>query len=57
LAVPGVWTPMMDAVVTLAGLLGQRDYRAEGRTLDALGFAGRSPGDVVRVLVEGTDEY
>jgi len=48
----GVPTPVMDAVVTLGSLLGQRDYRAEARTLEALGFAGLPPHEVVRALVE-----
>lgn len=49
----GVPTPVLDAVVTLSGLLGQRDYRAEGRTLDAIGFGGLGPREIVRVLSEG----
>jgi opine dehydrogenase len=48
----GVPTPFLDAIVTLSSLLGRRDYRAEGRTLDALGFAGRAPREIVRALTE-----
>jgi opine dehydrogenase len=49
----GVPTPFLDAVVTISSLLGRRDYRTHGRTLDALGFAGLTPPEVVRVLMEG----
>ena len=36
----GVPTPASDAIVTLGGILLQRDFTAEGITLDKLGFAG-----------------
>jgi opine dehydrogenase len=49
----GVPTPFLDAVVTLSNLLGQRNYWAEGRTLDALGFTGLVPREIVRLLTEG----
>jgi len=51
--VAGVPTPVMDAVVTIGCLLAQRDYRAEGRTLESLGLGGLRPGQVRRVLEEG----
>jgi hypothetical protein len=39
--------------VTLSSLLGGRNYWAEGRTLDVLGFAGRAPREIVRAVTEG----
>jgi len=46
-----------DTVVTLAGLLGQLDYRANGRTLDSLGLDGCAPCEIVRTLIGGADAY
>ena len=34
----GVKTPAMDAVITLAGTVHERNYRAEGRTLESMGL-------------------
>lgn len=45
----GVSTPLMDALITLGGGLNDRDYRAEGLTLERLGLEG--------VDFQGIDEY
>ena len=39
--VAGVPTPNIDAVITLGGSLLQRDFRAEGLTLEKLGLSGK----------------
>jgi len=46
-------TPVLDAVVTIAGVASGHDFRATGRTLDRLGLRGRSVADVLRLVQEG----
>jgi opine dehydrogenase len=42
----GVATPTMDAVVELASTLLGRDFRGEGRSLEKLGLAGKTPAEI-----------
>lgn len=46
----GVPTPASDAIVTLGGILLQRDFTAEGITLDKLGFAGMGSEQLVTAV-------
>lgn len=46
----GVPTPIMDAVITLAGALVKRNFWQEGRTLEALGIAGLSREELLKKL-------
>ena len=52
----GVPTPTMDALITLASVVNQTDYRRTGRTVENLGLAGLSPGEVVRFVTAGCAE-
>jgi opine dehydrogenase len=47
----GVATPVMDGLVALTSAMLGRDFRAEGRNLDALGLAGKSVAEI-RAIVE-----
>lgn len=40
-------TPMVDAAINLASVLGQRDFRASGRRLERLGLDTMSPKEIV----------
>jgi opine dehydrogenase len=42
----GVPTPAMDAVIELGSILLNRDFRKEGRSLEKLGLAGKSPEEI-----------
>jgi opine dehydrogenase len=42
----GIATPVLDAMITVAGGLAARDFRAEGRSLEALDLAGMSLAEV-----------
>lgn len=44
-------TPKISAMIEIFGALLDRDFRAEGRTLEKLGFSGMSLEEVRRVLV------
>jgi opine dehydrogenase len=48
----GVGTPVIDGLVALTSAMLGRDLRAEGRTLDALGLAGKSVAEI-RAIAEG----
>jgi opine dehydrogenase len=50
----GVPTPVADSVNTLLGVVEQRDFYAEGRTVERLGLAGLTVDQVKRFLAEGT---
>jgi opine dehydrogenase len=50
----GVPTPVADSVNTLLGVVEQRDFHAEGRTVERLGLAGLTVDQVKRFLAEGT---
>lgn len=45
--------PVTGAFLTIAGLLGGRDYAAQGRTLENLGLAGRTEAQLLAALAEG----
>lgn len=44
--------PVTNAFLTIAGLLGGRDYTAQGRTLENLGLAGRTKTQLLSALAE-----
>jgi len=45
--------PVIDAVIELASVINQTDYRKEGRSLEELGIADLSRDELKRVLQEG----
>lgn len=49
----GTPAPAMAAVTTLAGLLNGVDYPAIGLTLDQMGLAGMSPGEINAFVLDG----
>jgi len=49
----GVETPLMDALITVGSVLGDRDYRREGLTLERLGLAGKRIDELPGYLWEG----
>jgi opine dehydrogenase len=49
----GVKTPVVDALVTLASVISGRDYEREGLSLEKMGLAGVSPGDLPKILQDG----
>lgn len=49
----GVQTPTMDALITLGSEMNGIDYRNEGLTLERLGLAGRSLGNLEPFLDQG----
>jgi opine dehydrogenase len=49
----GVPTPTIDLVIQLASVMHERDYRAEGRTVERLGLAGLSVQQIRRLVVSG----
>jgi opine dehydrogenase len=49
----GVRTPVMDALITLASVALNIDFRAEGLTLDKMGLAQIRPDDLQSILVNG----
>jgi opine dehydrogenase len=50
----GVETPTIDALIRLAGLAVGIDYMRDGLTLERLGLAGKSPGELLRFVRDGT---
>jgi opine dehydrogenase len=50
--VAGVATPVIDGLIALASAMLGRDFRGEGRNLEALGLAGRSVAEI-RALAHG----
>ncbi len=49
----GVKVPTIKAVIHLTSLLHERDYWAEGRTVEKLGLAGMNVAQIRRTIVEG----
>jgi opine dehydrogenase len=49
--IAGVRTPAIDAVISLASVIHECDYRVEGRNAHAMGLAGLSPAGI-RLLCE-----
>lgn len=50
----GVPTPTMDAVITMASVLNKTDYRMTGRTVESLGFEGKTPGEIQQYVDTGS---
>ena len=48
----GVATPVIDGLIALTSAMLGRDFRGEGRTLEALGLTGRSVAEI-RTLAQG----
>jgi opine dehydrogenase len=48
-----VKTPVIDALVTLASVINQADYRSEGLTLDKMGLTGITAKGLPKILQEG----
>jgi len=48
----GVGTPVIDGLIALSSAMLRRDLRAEGRTLERLGLAGKSVAEI-RAIAEG----
>jgi opine dehydrogenase len=51
-SVLGVPTPASDAIITLGGILLQRDFMAEGVTLERLGLAGKRKEELLKAVNE-----
>ncbi len=49
----GVPTPTMDAIITLASVVNQTDYRAAGRTIESLGLDGFSVQEILDFVGDG----
>jgi opine dehydrogenase len=49
----GVKTPTLEALTHLASMLHQRDFWAEGRTVEKLGLAGKSVKDIRMLALRG----
>jgi len=48
-----VKTPVIDALITLASVINQADYRSEGLTLERMGLAGITPEALPKILFDG----
>ena len=46
----GVPTPAMDAIVELLCIMTGIDYRSQGRTLERLGLAGKTPDEIIQLI-------
>lgn len=46
----GVRTPVIDAVITLAGAATGRDYRSEGRSLEDMGIDNLTPEQILEAI-------
>ena len=49
----GVATPVIDGLIALTSAMVRRDFRTEGRTLDALGLAGKSVAEIRSIVESG----
>jgi opine dehydrogenase len=49
----GVPTPTIDAVITVASVVNQCDYRSTGRTVEGLGLGGLSPTEILHYVTNG----
>lgn len=49
-ALAGIKTPVIDAIISIASVLTQKDLSLEGRDLASLGFAGMNYEDVYRYI-------
>jgi opine dehydrogenase len=50
----GVSTPTIDAVIQMASIINEKDYRREGRTVESLGIGGMRVDELNYFLQEGT---
>jgi opine dehydrogenase len=48
-----VKTPVINALITLASVINQADYRSEGLTLDRMGLAGVTAEELPKILQDG----
>lgn len=46
----GVPTPLMDAIITLASVINEEDYRQTGRSLESLGLSGKPPYEIINYV-------
>jgi len=51
--VAGIPTPTMDALITLAEVVSETDYRHTGRTVASLGLAGMGVAEIERYVTDG----
>ena len=51
--VVGVETPTIDALITLASVANQEDYRTTGRSLEHLGLAGMNKEEILDQFIKG----
>ncbi len=49
----GVPTPTIDSIILLGSILHGVDYRAQGRTVESLGLAGKSLKEIRQFILEG----
>ena len=49
----GVATPVIDGLIALSSAMLGRDLTKDGRTLAALGLAGKSPEQIVEIFERG----
>ena len=52
-AAAGVATPVIDGLVALTSAMLRRDFRAEGRTLQRLGLAGKTVAEIRAIAENG----
>lgn len=52
-SIVGVPTPLMDAVIAIASVIHQRDYRKIGRNLHSLGISGMSLEEILSLVERG----
>jgi len=52
--VGGVPTPCADAVIDIASIVAARRYRRDGLTLERMGIAGMTVGEVTELLRSGS---
>jgi opine dehydrogenase len=49
----GIAVPTINAVIEIASVVNQTNYREEGRSLEALGIAGLDRGELKQGLEQG----
>jgi opine dehydrogenase len=49
----GVATPTIDALIELASLISQTDYRQTGWTLERMGIRGMTLGEILKYVEQG----
>jgi len=48
-----VETPTIDMIIDLANIVYQKDFRAEGRTIETLGLEGLSSREILELVIRG----